>query len=169
MRALRVAGALVALIAGLAAASHAQSNGSYATVSTTRPDSSRATSVTGASDSLGTSQARTPRADSVIVMRDANTVVSRRTDDTTQYDNIVGAVRVQSVSDGAGYLVLDDGTHWKVALGDRPRVEQWKAGDYVVVRLAPIAEGKDYRYRLVNGRDESDVLVAFRGMDEPAD
>ena len=55
------------------------------------------------------------------------------------------------------------------ALADRPRVDQWKAGDQVIVRYAPIAEGKDFHYRLVNGRDESDVLVAFRGYDQPAD
>lgn len=169
MRALRVAGALAALIAVPAASSLAQSSPSYATVSPARADTSRTASATRVRDSLGAVDSRSGRSDADVVMRDINNVVSQRTDDTTQYENLVGAIRVQSVSDGAGYVVLEDGTHWKVALADRPRVDQWKAGDYVVVRFAPIGEGRDFRYRLVNGRDESDVLVAFRGMEQPAD
>lgn len=169
MRTLRVAGMLGLAIATLAATPSAQSSASYAAASSTRTDSSRAASATRASDSLGTVDARGTRGTSAIVMRDANSFVSQRTDDTTRYENLLGTIGVQSVRDGAGYVVLEDGTVWKVALSDRPRVDQWKAGDQVILRTAPIVEGKDFRYRLVNGRDESDVLVAFRGSDQPAD
>ncbi|HSC32249.1 MAG TPA: hypothetical protein VLD17_11000 [Gemmatimonadaceae bacterium] len=168
MRALRVAGALAALIAVPAATPLAQSSPTYV-ASSPRADSSGATPATPPRDSLGSAGVRGDRADSLAMMRDAYSRVSQRTDDTTAYENVVGAIRVQAVGDGAGYIVLDDGTRWKVALSDRPRVEQWKAGDYVIVQFAPIAERPDYRYRLVNGRDESDVLVAFRGVDQPAD
>ncbi len=165
MRGLRVAGAIASLIT-VAATSHAQSSASYAVASPARADTSRATGAQPANDSLGATPSRATRAD---LMRHTNTDVSRRTDDSTQSENIVGALRVQSVSDGGGYLVLEDGTRWKIALADRPRVEQWRAGDYVIVRFAPIVEDGDFRYRLVNGRDESDILVAFRGMEQAAD
>ncbi|HEX5179232.1 MAG TPA: hypothetical protein VFW04_07890 [Gemmatimonadaceae bacterium] len=168
MRALRVAGALAALVAVPAATSLAQSSPTYV-ASSSRADSSGATLATPPSDSLGSAGTRGDRVGSLAMMRDANSRVSQRTDDTTAYENVVGAIRVQAVGDGAGYIVLDDGTRWKVALSDRPRVEQWKAGDYVIVRFAPIAERPDYQYRLINGRDESDVLVAFRGIDQPTD
>lgn len=169
MRTLRVAGILGLAIATLAATPSAQSSASYAAASSTRSDSSRAASATRARDSLGTVDVRGTRGTSAVVMRGANSFVSQRTDDTTQYENLLGTIVVQSVRDGAGYVVLEDGTVWRVALSDRPRVDQWKAGDQVILRTAPIVEGKDFRYRLVNGRDESDVLVAFRGYDQPAD
>jgi hypothetical protein len=165
MKGLRVAAAFAAIIT-VAATSHAQSSATYATVSPARADSSRVAAAPLPSDSSPATASRASRSD---LMHVANSAVSRRTDDSTQYENIVGALRVQSVRDGAGYLVLEDGTHWKVALGDRPRVQQWRAGDYVIVRLAPIVEDGDFRYRLVNGRDESDILVAFRGMEQAAD
>jgi hypothetical protein len=165
MKGLRVAAAFASIIT-VAATSHAQSSATYATVSPARADSSRAAAAPLPTDSSPATTSRASRSD---LMHVANSAVSQRSDDSTQYENIVGALRVQSVSDGAGYLVLEDGTHWKVALGDRPRVEQWRAGDYVIVRLAPIVEDGDFRYRLVNGRDESDILVAFRGMEQAAD
>ncbi|MGH7649134.1 MAG: hypothetical protein ACREND_13540 [Gemmatimonadaceae bacterium] len=165
MKGLRVAAAFAAIIT-VAATSHAQSSATYATVSPARADSSRVAAAPLPTDSSPVTASRASRSD---LMHVANNAVSQRTDDSTQYENIVGALRVQSVSDGAGYLVLEDGTHWKVALEDRPRVQQWRAGDYVIVRLAPIVEDGDFRYRLVNGRDESDILVAFRGMAQAAD
>lgn len=165
MRGLRVAGAIASIIT-VAATSHAQSSASYAVVSSARADTSRTITARSANDSLG---ATTSRATRGALMRDANTAMSRRTDDSTQSENIVGALRVQSVSDGGDWVVLEDGTRWKIALADRPRVEQWRSGDYVVVRFAPIVEDGDFRYRLVNGRDQSDILVAFRGMEQPAD
>lgn len=168
MKGLRVAGAIASIIT-VAAASNAQAGASYAAVSSTRADSSRAVVASAASDAPGPAQPSAMHAASRVVMRADDNALSRRADDSTQYDNIVGAIRVQSVSDGAGYLVLQDGTRWKVALEDRPRVDQWHAGDYVVVRLAPIVEDGNFSYRLVNGRDESDILVAFRGMEQPAD
>ncbi|HTL96920.1 MAG TPA: hypothetical protein VL157_15350 [Gemmatimonadaceae bacterium] len=169
MRALRVAGILASTLATLAATSRAQSSTSYDSASSARADTSRTASASRAADSLGTVDVRGTVVKSAVVMRDANSYVSQRTDDTTQYENLLGTIRVLSVNDGAGYVVLADGTVWKVALADRPRVDQWKAGDEVIVRYAPIVEGKDFRYRLVNGRDESDVLVAFRGTEQPAD
>lgn len=165
MRGLRVAGAIASIIT-VAATSHAQSSASYAVVSSARADTSRTITARSANDSL---RATTSRATRGALMRDANTAMSRRTDDSTQSENIVGALRVQSVSDGGDWVVLEDGTRWKIALADRPRVEQWRSGDYVVVRFAPIVEDGDFRYRLVNGRDQSDILVAFRGMEQPAD
>lgn len=165
MRGLRVAGAIASIIT-VAATSHAQSSAPYAVASSAHADTARVATPHAASDGSSASASRVIRSD---LMHDANTGVSRRTDDSTQSENIVGALRVQSVSDGGGYVVLEDGTHWKIALADRPRVEQWRAGDYVVVRVAPIVEDGDFRYRLVNGRDESDILVAFRGMEQPAD
>lgn len=165
MKRLRVVAAFASIIT-VAATSHAQSSATYAAVSPTHADTSRATAAPQSSDSSNANASRATRSD---LMHVANSAVSQRTDDSTQYENIVGALRVQSVSDGADYLVLEDGTHWKVALGDRPRVQQWRAGDYVVVRFAPIVEGRDFRFRLVNGRDESDILVAFRGMEQAAD
>lgn len=169
MRALRVAGILASTLATLAATSPAQSNASYDSASSARADTSRIAIATRAPDSLGTVDVRGTRVKSGAVMHDTNSFVSQRTDDTTQYENLLGTIAVQSVNDGASYVVLGDGTVWKVALADRPRVDQWKAGDQVTVRTAPIAEGKDFRYRLVNGRDESDVLVAFRGYEQAAD
>lgn len=169
MRALRVAGILASTLAALAATSQARSSASNDSASAVRSDTSRVASASRATDSLGTVDERATAARSAVVMHDANTVVSRRSDDTTQYENLLGTIRVQAVNDGASYVVLEDGTIWKVALADRPRVDQWKSGDQVIVRFAPIAEGKDFRYRLVNGRDESDVLVAFRGYEQPSD
>ena len=169
MRALRVAGILASALAALAATSPAQPNDSYGRASAARGDTSRVASATPAIDSLGTVDARATPVSSTVLMHDANSFVSRRSDDTTQYENLLGTIRVQSVNDGASYVILEDGTIWKVALADRPRVDQWKSGDQVIVRYAPIVEGKDFRYRLVNGRDESDVLVAFRGYEQPAD
>jgi hypothetical protein len=169
MRALRVAGILASALGALAVSSPAQSNASHQTASAARSDTSRVASTTSAADSLGTVDARATPVGSTVLMRDANSFVSQRSDDTTQYENLLGTIRVQSVNDGASYVVLEDGTIWKVALSDRPRVDQWKSGDQVIVRYAPIVEGKDFRYRLVNGRDESDVLVAFRGYEQPAD
>lgn len=169
MRTLRVAGILVSTVAALAATSWTQSNASADSVSAARRDTSRLASASRPTDSLGTIDARAKPAGSAVVMRDANSFVSRRTDDTTQTETLLGTIRVTSVNDGASYVVLEDGTLWQVALADRPRVDQWKAGDQVIVRYAPIAEGKDFHYRLVNGRDESDVLVAFRGYEQPAD
>jgi hypothetical protein len=165
MKGLRVAGAIASIIT-VAATSHAQSSASYIVASSARADTSRVATARAANDSSDAIASHASRSD---LMHDANTALSRRTDDSTQSGNIVGALRVQSVSDGGGYVVLEDGTHWKIALGDRPRVEQWRTGDYVVVRFAPIVEDGDFRYRLVNGRDESDILVAFRGMEQPAD
>jgi hypothetical protein len=165
MRGLRVAGAIASIIT-VAATSHAQSGASYAAASSARADTSRVASADAANDLPSVIPSRATRSN---LMHDANSAVSRRTNDSTQSENIVGAIRVQSVSDGGDYLVLEDGTRWKIALADRPRVEQWRAGDYVVVRFAPIVEDGDFRYRLVNGRDESDILVAFRGMEQPAD
>lgn len=168
MKGLRVTGAIASIIT-VAAVSNAQASASYAAVSSTRADSSRAVVASAASDPLGAAQPGAMHTTSHVVMRADNNALSHRADDSTQYDNIVGAIRVQSVSDGAGYLVLQDGTRWKVALEDRPRVEQWHAGDYVIVRLAPIVEDGNFSYRFVNGRDESDILVAFRGMEQAAD
>lgn len=169
MRTLRVAGILVSTFATLAAPSPAQSGASPAGSPSTHADTLHVASATRAADSLGTVDVRGTPVKSTVVMHDANSFVSQRTDDTTQNENLLGTIRVQAVNDGASYVVLEDGTIWKVALADRPRVDQWKAGDEVIVRYAPIVEGKDFRYRLVNGRDESDVLVAFRGYEQPAD
>lgn len=169
MRALRVAGILASTLATLAVTSPAQSNASTDSVRAAHSDTSRVANATRAADSLGTVDQRATAVGPAVVMRDANSVVSQRSDDTTQYENLLGTIRVQAVNDGASYVVLEDGTIWKVALADRPRVDQWKAGDHVIVRSAPIVEGRDFRYRLVNGRDESDVLVAFRGYEQPAD
>jgi len=169
MRPLRVGTTLAALLGVAAAALHAQPTPSFAGASSASTDTLRAAAAPAPGDSLGMPRASAARPRSAVVMRDANSVLSRRTDDSTQDENVVGALRIESVSDGADYVVLQDGTRWKVALADRPRVEQWKAGDWVMVRLAPIAEGRDYDYRLVNGRDESNVLVAFRGMAQSSD
>ena len=169
MSALRVAGILASTLATLVATSPAQSNASYDSASSARGDTSRVASAARAPDPLGKVDWHGTIATSAVVMHDTNSFVSQRTDDTTQYENLLGTIGVQSVNDGASYLVLADGTVWKVALADRPRVDQWKPGDQVIVRTAPIVEGKDFRYRLVNGRDESDVLVAFRGYEQGSD
>lgn len=169
MRVLRVAGILASTLATLAATSAAQSAASYESASSASTDTSRIASAARAPVPLGTVDVHGTIRPAAAVMHDTNSYVSQRTDDTTQAENLLGTIGVQSVNDGASYVVLEDGTVWKVALADRPRVDQWKAGDQVIVRSAPIGEGKDFRYRLVNGRDESDVLVAFRGYAQAAD
>ena len=103
------------------------------------------------------------------MMRAAHNVVSRTDDDSIPAESIVGGLRIRALADGAGYLTLEDGTEWKIALADRPRVDQWKPGDHVIVKLAPIFEHRRFRYTLVNGRDGSEALAAFNGRAQASD
>jgi hypothetical protein len=92
--------------------------------------------------------------------------LSRRTDDSTQTENVVGSIAIRAVTNGAGFVTLADGTEWQIALGDRTRVQQWRPGDHVIVRFAPIVMQPNFEYRLVNGRDKSQALVAFAGQSD---
>jgi hypothetical protein len=81
----------------------------------------------------------------------------------TGYDrSVVSGLSILGVADGGTFITLQDGTEWEVDLPDRTSTVGWRQGDFVLVRLAPIARGR-YQYRLVNGRDDSEALVKFRG------
>jgi hypothetical protein len=62
-------------------------------------------------------------------------------------------LRVREVADGGGTVVLDDGSVWKIELGDRPRTITWQQGDYVLVRVRPAPTGGN-AFVLVNSDDE---------------
>ena len=93
-----------------------------------------------------------------------HSAVSRRTDDSTQAETIVGGLALRMVTNGAGFVTLADGTEWQIALEDRPQVQQWRPGDRVIVRFAPIGVA-DFGYILVNARDGSQALVALAQPD----
>lgn len=107
---------------------------------------------------VDTAAARSPDTAS---QRDSSTY--HRDSTRADYDeSVVPGLRVVDVADDGTFITLQDGTRWEVYLPDRPSTVQWKPGDFVTVKLAPIAQGR-YTYRLGNGRTDTDVVVKFRG------
>lgn len=78
------------------------------------------------------------------------------------YRSVVPGLRIVDVADDGTFITLQDGTEWEVFLPDRTSTVQWRRGDWVTVKLAPIAQGR-YQYRLGNGRTDTDAVAKFRG------
>jgi hypothetical protein len=78
------------------------------------------------------------------------------------YRSVVPGLRIVAVADGGTFITLQDGTEWEVYLPDRTSTVQWRRGDWVTVKLAPIAQGR-YDYRLGNGRTDTGAIAKFRG------
>ncbi|MEJ7810933.1 MAG: hypothetical protein WKG32_11040 [Gemmatimonadaceae bacterium] len=70
------------------------------------------------------------------------------------------------MSDGGGFVTLDDGTRWEVYLPDRPATDGWSADDVVLVRRrsAPVGE---FDHLLVNGAARDSASVRFAGRAAP--
>jgi hypothetical protein len=76
-----------------------------------------------------------------------------RTSVDLHFDPTPQGLRVREVADGGGTVVLDDGSVWKIELGDRPRTITWEPGDYVLVRVRP-APTDGNAFVLVNSDEE---------------
>lgn len=124
-------------------------------------DSARDPALSSPGTAVLTRDARHTPAANADLMGPNHSVVSQRTDDSTQTQDIVGGLALRMVTNGAGFVTLADGTEWRIALEDRPQVQQWRPGDRVIVRLAPIGRQPRFDYILVNARDGSEALVAL--------
>lgn len=71
---------------------------------------------------------------------------------------------VQILNDGAS-VVLDDGTVWEVNVRDRPTVDAWRIGDFVLVRRLAIElndVAREFSFALINGRVPFNSSIAAR-------
>ena len=71
---------------------------------------------------------------------------------------------VQILNDGAS-VVLDDGTVWEVNFPDRPTVDAWRVGDFVLVRRSAIElndVARTFPFALLNGRVPFNSSIAAR-------
>ncbi|HEX6535335.1 MAG TPA: hypothetical protein VF041_12130 [Gemmatimonadaceae bacterium] len=76
--------------------------------------------------------------------------------------SIVPGLRIVNVENDGAFVTLQDGTEWEVYLPDRPSTAIWRRGDFVTVKLRPIAQGR-YTYELTDGRTDTDAAVKLRG------
>ena len=76
-----------------------------------------------------------------------------RTSVDLRFDPTPQGLRVREVADGGGTVVLDDGSVWRIELGDRPRTITWEPGDYILVRTRA-APTNGNAFVLVNSEDD---------------
>jgi hypothetical protein len=69
------------------------------------------------------------------------------------FDPTPQGLRVREVTDGGGTVVLEDGSVWRIDLGDRPRTINWAPGDYILVRVRNAPTDAN-TFLLVNSAEE---------------
>jgi hypothetical protein len=80
-----------------------------------------------------------------------------------RHASVANGFRVSQVLGDGSRVALDDGTVWKIDLPDRPTVDTWRVGDFVLVRQNPAPERggqEEFAYTLQNGRDRRDPAKA---------
>lgn len=71
--------------------------------------------------------------------------------------------RLVATPDDGSYVRLADGTLWDVYLPDRPDVDAWRRGDYVIVSRAAAGVG-EFDHLLVNASARSRAFARFVGL-----
>lgn len=126
----------------------------------------RAQNADSASARASDTTASAPAADSAAApLQDDTTArreAGRRWERRGGRRSIVPGLRIANVEGDGSFITLQDGTQWEVYLPDRPSTATWRQGDFVTVKLRPIAEGR-YTYELTDGRTDSDAAVKLRG------
>jgi hypothetical protein len=82
-----------------------------------------------------------------------------------RHASVRNGFRVTRVLDDGGSVALDDGTVWAVDLPERPTVDTWQVGDFVLVRRSPVAVnigGTIFDYTLINGRSAQHSRIPVR-------
>jgi hypothetical protein len=78
----------------------------------------------------------------------------------TPLGTVPPAARLESTPDDGSFVRLADGTLWEVYPPDRTFTDEWNAGDYITVTLAPTAQG-DFDHVLVDTKANTRAHVRF--------
>ena len=78
----------------------------------------------------------------------------------TPLSTVPPAARLESTPDDGSFVRLADGTLWEVYPPDRTFTDEWSAGDYITVTLAPTAQG-DFDHVLVDTNANTRAHVRF--------
>lgn len=79
---------------------------------------------------------------------------------------LIPGERIARTSQDGTFIELRDGTVWEVYLSDRTSTAGWRAGDFLIVKKAPLGQNigqSIFDYELINGRTNERVVVSFRG------
>jgi len=78
----------------------------------------------------------------------------------TPLSTVPPAARLESTPDDGSFVRLADGTLWEVYPPDRTFTDEWNAGDYITVTIAPTAQG-DFDHVLVDTNANTRAHVRF--------